>query len=86
MEWTEGENPLLQLIENVDVSFASDTYTVDEDGTVEVELTLSADIGRDVTVPITVINQDGATEDDYDAPESVTIMAGRDLEELRGHP
>ena len=76
VEWTAGEKPLLQLIENVDVSFASDTYTVDEDGTVEVELTLSADIGRDVTVPITVVNQDGATDDDYAAPESVIIMAG----------
>ena len=76
VEWTAGEKPLLQLIENVDVSFASETYEVDEDGTVEVELTLSADIGRDVTVPITVINQDGATDDDYAAPESVTIMAG----------
>ena len=29
-----------------------------------------------MTVPITVINQDGATDDDYAAPESVTIMAG----------
>ena len=76
VEWTAGEKPLLQLIENVDVSFGSDTYTVDEDGTVEVELTLSADIGRDVTVPITVINQDGATDDDYNAPESITIEAG----------
>ena len=72
----EGERPLFQLVENVDVSFGSDTYTVDEDGTVEVELTLSTDLGRDVTVPITVVNQDGATDDDYAAPESVTIMAG----------
>ena len=76
VEWTAGEKPLLQLIENVDVSFGSETYEVDEDGTVEVELTLSADIGRDVTVPITVINQDGATDDDYNAPESITIEAG----------
>ncbi len=76
VEWTAGEKPLLQLIENVDVSFASETYEVDEDGAVEVEVMLSTDLGRDVTVPITVVNQDGATDDDYAAPESVTIMAG----------
>ena len=76
VEWTAGEKPLLQMIENVDVSFGSDTYTVDEDGTVEVEVMLSADLGRDVTVPITVVNQDGATDDDYNAPESITIEAG----------
>ena len=53
------------MVENVDVSFGSDTYTVDEGGSVEVELTLNADLERDVTVPITVVNQDGATDDDY---------------------
>ena len=76
VEWMEGERPLFQLVENVDVSFASETYEVDEDGTVEVELTLSTDLGRDVTVPITVVNQDGATDDDYSAPESISIEAG----------
>ena len=76
LEVAVGEKRLLKVVENVDVSFTSDTYTVDEDGTVEVELTLSADIGRDVTVPITVVNQDGATDDDYNAPESITIEAG----------
>ena len=77
VRWTQGEKPLLQFIENVDVSFASDTYTVAEDGTVEVALTLSADLGRDVKVPITVVNQDGATDDDYSSvPTEVTITAG----------
>ena len=67
-----------KLIENVDVSFASDTYTVAEDGTVEVELTLSADLGRDVIVPITVVNQDGATDQPTTppSPAEVTITAG----------
>ena len=73
---TDGSEYLLKLVENVDVSFASDTYTVDEDGTVEVEVTLSADIGQNVTVPITVVNQDGATDDDYNAPADVTFIAG----------
>ena len=73
---SDGNRFSVRIVENVDVSFASDTYTVDENGSVEVEVTLSADIEDDVTVPITVINQDGATDDDYAAPESVTIMAG----------
>ena len=65
-----------KIVENVDVSFAADSYTVNEDGTVDVEVTLSADLERDATAPITVTNQDGATDDDYATPESVTIMAG----------
>ncbi len=76
VSWEEGERALIKLVENTDVSFASDTYEVDEDGTVEVELTLSTDLGRDVTVPITVVNQDGATDDDYNAPKSISIEAG----------
>ena len=77
VRWTQGEKPLLQFIENVDVSFASDTYTVAEDGTVEVALTLSADLGRDVKVPITVVNQDGATDQDYTTvPTEVSFVAG----------
>ena len=70
------EETIILLKQNVDISFGSSTYDVDEGGTVEVEVTLSADIGDDVTVPISVVNQDGATDDDYAAPESVTIMAG----------
>ena len=70
------EETIILLKQNVDISFGSSTYEVDEDGTVEVEVTLSADIGDDVTVPISVVNQDGATDDDYNAPESITIEAG----------
>ena len=76
VSWTEGEAPLIKLVENVDVSFATDIYTVDEDGTIEVEITLSLGLGRDVTVPITVMNQNGASDEDYDAPEELTIEAG----------
>ena len=65
---------IILLKENVDVSFASDTYSVDEDGTVELEVTLNAHIGGDVTVPITVVNQDGASDEDYNTvPTEVTI-------------
>ena len=79
VSWKDRRQPLIKLIENVDVSFASDTYTVAEDGTVEVELTLSADLGRDVIVPITVVNQDGATDQDYTTvPTEVTFTRRRD--------
>ena len=73
---SHGQRVLIRLVENVDVSFASDTYTVAENGSVEVNVTLSADIGQNVTVPITVVNQDGATDDDYNAPADVTFVAG----------
>ena len=72
----DGTRFSVEIVENVDVSFASDTYTVDEDGSVEVELTLNADLERDATVPITVVNQDGATDQDYTAPADVTFVAG----------
>ena len=72
----DGSRFSVKIVENVDVSFGSDPYTVAEDGSVEVELTLNADLERDVTVPITVVNQDGATDDDYAVPTEVTFVAG----------
>ena len=73
---SDGDRFSVRIVENVDVSFGSDTYTVDEDGTAQVEVTLNADLERDVTVPITVVNQDGATDADYTAPADVTFVAG----------
>ena len=73
---SDGDRLSVRIVENVDVSFGSDTYTVDEDGTVEVEVTLNADLISDVTVPITVVNQGGATDEDYMAPADVTFVAG----------
>ena len=37
---------------------------------------MTADLGRDVIVPITVVNQDGATDQDYTVPTEVTFLAG----------
>ena len=76
MDPSIGRKIPFKIVESVDVSFAADSYTVDEDGSVEVEVTLNADLGRDVTVPITVVNQDGATDDDYTAPTDVTFVSG----------
>ena len=73
----DGSRFSVKIVENVDVSFGSDTYTVAEDGSVEVELTLNADLERDATVPITVVNQDGATDQDYTTvPTEVSFLAG----------
>ena len=49
----------------VTVSFAAGTYTVAEGMTLEVTVTLSAPPGRTVVIPITKMNQGGASNDDY---------------------
>ena len=64
----------------VTVSFGQATYTVAEDGTVDVTVTLDVAPERDVTIPITATDQGGASEDDYSGvPESV-IFAATDTE------
>ena len=61
----------------VTVSFGAASYTVAEGGTVEVTVTLSADPEREVVIPLTATEQDGATGSDYsDVPESVTFESG----------
>ena len=66
---------------SVTVSFGQSSYSVDEGGTVEVKVTLSADPERDVTVPLTATPQGGASSSDYSGvPTSVTFVPG-DTEE-----
>ena len=61
----------------VAVSFAQDTYSVDEGRSVTVEVGLSADPERQVVVPITATGQDGASDSDYSGvPGSVTFTRG----------
>ena len=63
---------------SVEVSFEQGTYTVDEGSSVTVTVTLSADPERTVTVPLTTIEQDGATVDDYSGvPPSVSFTSGQ---------
>ena len=52
------------------------SYTVAEGGTVDVEVTLSADPERTVTISITATDRGGATSADYSVPQSVTFNAG----------
>ena len=64
-------------VPDVTVSFGSATYTVAEGGTVDVTVTLDAAPEREVTIPITTADQDGAGVDDYSGvPASVTFASG----------
>ena len=58
------------------VSFEQSTYTVDEGSSVTVKVELSADPERSVMISISRTNQDGADEDDYFLPASVTFNSG----------
>ena len=61
----------------VTVSFASSSYTVGEDSTVEVTLTLSVDPERRVAIPIEWSNEGNASDADYERPpSSVTFESG----------
>ena len=61
----------------VTVSFGQSAYSVNEGSTVDVTVTLSADPGRTVVIPIAVANQGTVTTDDYTGvPETVTFTSG----------
>ena len=60
----------------VTVSFGQAMYSVTEGGTVDVTVTLSADPEREVIIPLTTTNQDGASNSDYSGvPTNVTFNA-----------
>ena len=61
---------------DVTVQFGEPDYDAAEGETVSVELELSADPRRIVTVPITATGMEGATAADYSSPASVTFHPG----------
>ena len=64
-------------VPSVTVSFAQSAYSVAEGGTVTVGVTLSADPERSVTIPITTLDEGGASNSDYSGvPSSVVFAAG----------
>ena len=68
---------------NVTVNFEQTSYDVAEALTVEVEVTLSGDPERSVTIPITATGQDGATSNDYAInPPSLTFESGGEMRKL----
>ena len=67
----------MSVVVSVTASFESATYAVDEGDTVEAKVTLSADPERQVTIPITKLDQDGASSSDYSGVDaSVTFESG----------
>ena len=60
----------------VEVSFVPGSYTVQEGGTTTVQVRLSTDPERTVTIPLTTTNGGGATAADYELPSSVTFNTG----------
>ena len=64
-------------VPSIEVSFELATYSVNEGSTVEVKVKLSADPERQVIIPITTNEQDGASSNDYSPmPDNVTFQAG----------
>ena len=64
-------------VPSVTVSFELATYPVNEGSTVEVKVKLSADPERQVIIPITTNEQDGASSNDYTPmPNNVTFQPG----------
>ena len=72
-----SETPVGAII-NVTAEFDADAYTaIEGQGAVTITVTLSADPGRSVTIPIIVAGNGGADTDDYSlSPTSVTISSG----------
>ena len=60
----------------VTVQFGASDYTVDEGGSVSVEVELSSDPKSTITIPITAMGEGGATSADYSVPTSVTFNRG----------
>ena len=63
---------VLQLM----VSFGQAAYTAAEGGTATIAVMLNADPERMVVIPLTAMNQGGASLADYSVPASVTFDAG----------
>ena len=71
----------------VTVNFARSSYAVAEDGTVEVELTLSPAPERTVVIPIVRTNERSASDADYDPlPTTVRFVSGDTLKSITFRP
>ncbi len=67
-------------VPSVNVSFVHASYPVEEDNSVTIAVSLSADPERTVTIPISATNQGGASDGDYTGvPGSVTFSSGETL-------
>lgn len=66
----------------VTVSFGSSSYSVTEGEETDVEVMLSADPERTVTIPITIDRETTAADEDYSLPESVTFASGETSKDI----
>ena len=63
----------------VTVSFESATYSVAEGGSITVKVKLSADPERNLTIPLSPVDKDGASDADYSGiPANVSFSSGDD--------
>ena len=65
----------------VSVSFGATSYSVAEGSSVTVRVTLSADPARSVAIPITTMNEDGASNADYSGVPANVIFASGETEQ-----
>ena len=66
-----------RITEQISVNFAQGAYTVAEGATVEVGVTLTADPGETVSIPLTTTAQGNTSADDYSGvPSSLTFDSG----------
>ena len=64
-------------VPNVTVSFEQDSYTVDEGSSATVKVKLSEDPEESVTIPLSTVNQGGASDSDYSGvPARVEFASG----------
>ena len=64
----------------VTVGFDASTYTVSEGGSVEVKVVLNTAPERNVAIPLTVANQDGATNADHSGVPTIVNFTSGDTE------
>ena len=65
----------------VSVSFGATSYSVAEGSSVTVRVTLSADPARSVAIPITTMNEEGASNADYSGVPANVIFASGETEQ-----
>ena len=65
----------------VSVSFGATSHSVAEGSSVAVRVTLSADPARSVAIPITTMNEDGASNADYSGVPANVIFASGETEQ-----
>ena len=77
-EGTDNQSTVMIVDDDptVTVAFSAAAYTVDEADTVTIDVTLSADPQRPLSIPITASGLRGATAADWESPPNATVASG----------